>query len=53
MVLVIVAVVVGFAIIWFYDTLFEAFNAGRTPGKKALGIRVIDEAAGRSPSARR
>lgn len=45
-VLVIISVVVGFAVIWFYDTFFEAFNSGRTPGKKALGVRVIDENGG-------
>src|SRR5207244_11130592 len=27
-----------------YFALFEALNGGRTPGKKALGIRVVMEA---------
>ncbi len=26
---------------WGYFTLFEALNTGRTPGKQALGIRVV------------
>lgn len=30
-----------FAITWGYFTLFEALNGGRTPGKQALGIRVV------------
>ena len=30
-----------FAINWGYYTLFEALNGGRTPGKQALGIRVV------------
>jgi uncharacterized membrane protein SpoIIM required for sporulation/uncharacterized RDD family membrane protein YckC len=30
-----------FCLIWGYYTLFEAFNGGRTPGKQALGIRVV------------
>lgn len=31
----------GFAFVWGYFTLFEALNGGRTPGKQALGIRVV------------
>src|SRR5919108_3447235 len=30
-----------FLLIWGYFTLFEALNGGRTPGKQALGIRVV------------
>jgi uncharacterized membrane protein SpoIIM required for sporulation/uncharacterized RDD family membrane protein YckC len=30
-----------FALIWGYFTAFEALNGGRTPGKQALGIRVV------------
>jgi uncharacterized membrane protein SpoIIM required for sporulation/uncharacterized RDD family membrane protein YckC len=30
-----------FALIWGYFTAFEAWNGGRTPGKQALGIRVV------------
>jgi uncharacterized membrane protein SpoIIM required for sporulation/uncharacterized RDD family membrane protein YckC len=37
---VLVAVVL-FVIIWGYFLLFEAFNDGRTPGKRLMGIRVV------------
>ncbi len=30
-----------FSFVWGYFTLFEALNGGRTPGKQALGIRVV------------
>ena len=30
-----------FFVVWGYFTLFEALNGGRTPGKQALGIRVV------------
>ncbi len=30
-----------FCLVWGYFTLFEALNGGRTPGKQALGIRVV------------
>ncbi len=30
-----------FLLVWGYFTLFEALNGGRTPGKQALGIRVV------------
>ncbi len=30
-----------FLIIWGYFLLFEAFNDGRTPGKRLMGIRVV------------
>ena len=30
-----------FFLVWGYFTLFEALNGGRTPGKQALGIRVV------------
>ena len=40
---VIVAVLIGFAIFWGYDTLFEAFNGGQTPGKRWNSLRVIGE----------
>lgn len=33
--------VLVFAILWLYFPLFEALWAGRTPGKRAQGIRVI------------
>ena len=31
-----------FLIEWFYPVLFEVFNHGMTPGKKALGIQVLN-----------
>jgi uncharacterized membrane protein SpoIIM required for sporulation/uncharacterized RDD family membrane protein YckC len=34
-------ILLGFALVWGYFTLFEALNGGRTPGKQALGIRVV------------
>ncbi len=34
---------VYFATLWGYFTLFEGYREGQTPGKKALGIRVIRE----------
>ena len=30
-----------FLLFWGYFTLFEGLNGGRTPGKQALGIRVV------------
>lgn len=40
---IILAIVVTFGIFWAYDVLFETFNSGRTPGKMALGLRVVGE----------
>src|SRR5207249_7099636 len=34
-------VVVLFVLTWGYFLLFEAFNDGRTPGKRLTGIRVV------------
>jgi uncharacterized membrane protein SpoIIM required for sporulation/uncharacterized RDD family membrane protein YckC len=34
-------ILVIFALIWGYFAAFEAWNGGRTPGKQALGIRVV------------
>ncbi|MDH5454885.1 MAG: RDD family protein [Gammaproteobacteria bacterium] len=31
-----------FGLLWFYNVLFEIFNHGATPGKRALGIRVMN-----------
>src|SRR6185437_16847088 len=36
-----VQIILTFCFIWGYFTLFEALNGGRTPGKQALGIRVV------------
>lgn len=33
--------VVMFVVYWFYPVLFEALWDGRTPGKRALGLRVV------------
>lgn len=30
-----------FVVFWLYPVLFEALDRGRTPGKRALGLRVI------------
>ncbi|MDH5629678.1 MAG: RDD family protein [Gammaproteobacteria bacterium] len=32
-----------FIIEWFYPVLFEVFSKGQTPGKKALGIAVVND----------
>jgi len=42
-IIVIIGVLLGFAIFWVYDVAFEAFGGGRTPGKRALGLRVVGE----------
>ncbi|HEY3220143.1 MAG TPA: stage II sporulation protein M [Gemmatimonadales bacterium] len=34
-------ILLTFLFLWGYFTLFEALNGGRTPGKQALGIRVV------------
>src|SRR6267142_5943319 len=34
-------IILMFCFTWGYFTLFEALNGGRTPGKQALGIRVV------------
>jgi uncharacterized membrane protein SpoIIM required for sporulation/uncharacterized RDD family membrane protein YckC len=36
-----VVVLLLFALVWGYFAAFEAWNGGRTPGKQALGIRVV------------
>ncbi|HEX6984601.1 MAG TPA: RDD family protein [Planctomycetaceae bacterium] len=38
-----VLLLVWFALEWGYFTLFEAFWNGRTPGKWALGLRVVQD----------
>lgn len=38
-----VITLVDFALIWGYFTLFEGLREGQTPGKRWLGIRVIQE----------
>lgn len=39
-VVAVVALLVGFAIYWFYHAAFEALWHGQTPGKRLLGLRV-------------
>ena len=34
--------VVVFAMEWFYPVLFEVFARGQTPGKRAVGLRVVN-----------
>jgi uncharacterized membrane protein SpoIIM required for sporulation/uncharacterized RDD family membrane protein YckC len=36
-----VMILAAFLLIWGYFALFEGLNGGRTPGKQALGIRVV------------
>ena len=31
-----------FLLLWFYNVLFEVLNQGATPGKRALGLRVMN-----------
>src|ERR1051325_3782075 len=38
-----VGLAIGFVLFWGYFVLFETLNAGRTPGKQLLGIRVVLE----------
>lgn len=42
----ITGILLGFLMLWGYDTLFEAWGSGRTPGKRAAGLRVVDEGGG-------
>jgi len=39
----VVGVLLGFLMMWAYDVLLETFDSGRTPGKRALGIRVVGD----------
>lgn len=36
------ALIAAFLVLWFYNVLFEVFNHGATPGKQALGLRVMN-----------
>ncbi len=42
LVMVLVAIL-GYGVLWGYFALFEGFANGRTPGKRALGIRVMQD----------
>jgi len=37
-----VSLLLLFGVQWFYPVLFEVLGGGRTPGKRAMGLRVID-----------
>jgi uncharacterized RDD family membrane protein YckC len=47
-ILVAVAIIATFAIEWGYFVAFELAWEGQTPGKRALGLRVVDETGGRA-----
>lgn len=32
-----------FLVEWFYPVMFEVFNQGRTPGKRAMGLKVLHD----------
>ncbi|MEL7449610.1 MAG: RDD family protein [Pseudomonadota bacterium] len=34
--------IVYFAVLWLYNVLFEMFTNGATPGKKLMGLRVVN-----------
>lgn len=40
---IVLMVVLVFGIFWGYNVAFETFNSGRTPGKMALGLRVVGD----------
>ncbi len=35
--------VIAFLLEWFYPVFFEVFKNGQTPGKKSMGIQVVNE----------
>ena len=37
-----IAVLAGFSLLFGYDVLFEVYGGGRTPGKRAIGLRVLE-----------
>ena len=37
-----VILLLAFVLLWFYDVLLEVFNHGATPGKMALGLKVVN-----------
>nr|WP_324258400.1 RDD family protein [Cellvibrio fontiphilus] len=38
-----IALILVFVLEWFYSVYFEVMRNGRTPGKKMLGIRVVND----------
>lgn len=45
-VVAVVGTIAAFLVVWGYHVLFEAFRDGQTPGKKTLGLRVLDREGG-------
>lgn len=43
LVIVAIVIILFFIVYYGYFFIFEYFNSGRTPGKRAIGIRVIQE----------
>jgi uncharacterized RDD family membrane protein YckC len=39
----VIGIVAAFVVIWGYDVFFETFASGRTPGKRAAGLRVVTD----------
>src|SRR5689334_18110755 len=37
-----VGLVLGFLLLWAYPIVFEVLRDGQTPGKKSLGLRVVN-----------
>jgi uncharacterized RDD family membrane protein YckC len=38
-----IALIIAFCLEWFYPVAFEVARQGRTPGKKTMGIRVVND----------
>lgn len=38
-----IALIIAFCLEWFYPVIFEVARQGRTPGKKIMGIRVVND----------
>lgn len=38
-----IALIIAFCLEWFYPVAFEVARQGRTPGKKSMGIRVVND----------
>ena len=36
------SLVIAFAVLWLYNVLFEVYSNGATPGKKSLGLQVMN-----------
>ena len=42
----VMAILVAFALLFVYDVVFEVWGGGKTPGKRATGIRVVRDGGG-------